>query len=355
MHLSLHPTRREALTASDTILTRWSLTTNPATILAQVSTAPATLFQPVYDAGGRLQTYGGITRSPDGAQFALQHPGPPDVFHAHVCVLQWRNWNDLLPARTATVPQATCPIMSLDGSPDGRWLVFDNDDTLFLLDWHSGEVISRHFANGYATSGLAFDPTSTFVAGLSFADGGGGLDLWRLDPAERFVSRPAREEWPSHTLVPRDEVRGNMALTLLHESLDRTQIAWRERDLALTECLTTFSPDSSLVVFSLNASYSECGMELVAYEVATGKRRWCTRSDEERVGPAVFTPDGQSLLVPMQGNAIARYRVEDGTLLQRLPSGLDEPVQALAFDHDGRTLWLATEKALVQYSGAMQE
>lgn len=270
-------------------------------------------------------------------------------------MLEWRNWDDLLPARILTVPQASYEIRSLDSSPNGRWLVFENGDTLILLDWRSGEVISRHFANGYAASGLAFDPTSTFVAGLSYADAGGCLKLWRLDPAERFVPRPAREVWPSHTLVPRDEVYGNMALTLLHEDLDRTQIAWRERDLADTACSTTFNPDSRLVVFSLSSGYCECGMELVAYEVSTGKRRWCSRSEVRGVGPAVFTPDGCSLLVPIEGNEIALYRVEDGTLLQNLPLGLDEPVQALVFDHDSRTLWLATEEALVQYSGVMRE
>ncbi len=34
MQMHLHPTRREALTASDTALTRWSLETNPATLLS---------------------------------------------------------------------------------------------------------------------------------------------------------------------------------------------------------------------------------------------------------------------------------------------------------------------------------
>ncbi|WP_201362020.1 hypothetical protein [Dictyobacter formicarum] len=57
----------------------------------------------------------------------------------------------------------------------------------------------------------------------------------------------------------------------------------------------------------------------------------------------------------MQGNKLFLYRVEDGVLIQRLPSELDEPVQALAFDHDGRTLWLATEGALVQHPGYTHE
>jgi len=140
-----------------------------------------------------------------------------------------------------------------------------------------------------------------------------------------------------------------MALTLVHEDLDRTGIAWRDRDLADTECVTAFSPDSRVVVFGLNSSYSECGVELVAYEVVSGRRLWCARSEEESTGRWIFTPDGRALLLPVQGSELLVYDVESGALLQRLRSGLDEPVQALAFDHDGRTLWLATEMALSQY------
>ncbi|HEY4383309.1 MAG TPA: WD40 repeat domain-containing protein [Ktedonobacteraceae bacterium] len=348
MFLQIHPTRSEALTASETTLTRWSLTTNPATILTQISTAPGTLFDIVIDPGGRMLTFGGITRTPDGEFFALQQPQTRLPSPKGSCIIEWRRWNDLLPERTVIVPQATCSITSMDSSPNGRWLVIDNDDHLFLLDWHTGEVISRHFSNGYATSGLAFDPTSTFVAGLSFADGGGGLGLWRLDPEERFVPRPEREEWPSHKRVPQDYVDGSVALTLVHEDLDRTNIAWN-RDLADTACATTFSPDSRIVIFSLNSSYSQCGIELVAYEVLSGRRLWYARSEQEGSGACAFTPDGLLLLVPVQGSELLVYSAQYGTLLQRLQAGCDEPVQALAFDHHGTTLWLAGETALWQY------
>jgi WD40 repeat protein len=348
MFLHIHPTRREALTASQTTLTCWSLATNPPTMLTQISTAPGTLLDVEIGPGGRMQTFGGITRTPDGEVFALQQPWMRHHPSTGPCVMEWRRWNDLLPERTVMVPHTACSITSLDSSPDGRWLVIDNDDHLFLLDWHTGSVISRHFSNGYATSGLAFDPTSTFVAGLSFADGGGRLKLWRLDPVERFVPRPEREEWPSHQRVPQDYLSGTMALTLVHEHLDRTGIAWRDRDLAAA-CVTAFSPDSRTVVFSLNSSYSECGLELVAYEVLSGRRLWCARSEQEGTGACAFTPDGRLLLVPVQGSELLVYSTQDGTFLQRLPSGGDEPVQALAFDHDGRTLWLAGETALWHY------
>jgi WD40 repeat protein len=298
-----------------------------------------------------MQTYGGITRTPDGEVFALQQPGMGEYGSKGPGVIEWRRFDDLLPTRTAVVPQIEYEIQSLDSSPDGRWLVIGNNDQIFLLDWHTGEVISRHFSGGYATSGLAFDPTSTLVAGLSFADGDRLLKLWRRDPVERFVPRPEREDWPSGQRVPQDYLSGTMALTLVHEKLDRTGIAWRDRDLADTECVTAFSPDSRVVVFGLNSSYSECGVELVAYEVVSGRRLWCARSEEERTGRWIFTPDGRALLLPVQGSELLVYDGESGTLSQRLRSGLDEPIQALAFDHDGRTLWLATEERLVQYPG----
>ena len=349
MFLHIHPTRREALTASQTTLTRWSLATNPASMLTQISTAPGTLLDVEIDPGGRMLTFGGITRTPDGEVFALQQPGMEEYGSTGPCEMEWRRWNNLLPERTVMVPHTACSITSLDSSPDGRWLVIDNDDHIFLLDWHTGSVISRHFSGGYATSGLAFDPTSTFVAGLSFADGGGCLKLWRLDPVERFVPRPEREEWPSHQRVPQDYVSGNTALTLVHEDLDRTGIAWRDRDLADTACVTAFSPDSRSVVFSLNSSYSECGLELVAYEVLSGRRLWCAQSRQIGTGACAFTPDGRLLLVPVQGSDLLLYSAQDGMLLQRLQSGCDEPVQALAFDRHGTTLWLAGEKTLWQY------
>jgi WD40 repeat protein len=348
MFLQIHPARREALTASETTLTRWSLTTNPATILTKVFTAPGTLFDAVIDPGGRMLNYGGIAHTPDGELFALQQPWMRQSRSRDPYVIEWRRWHNLLPERTTAVPQTAYTITSMDSSPDGRWLAIDHEDHLFLLDWHTGEVISRHFSNGYATSGLAFDPTSTFVSGLSFADGDGLLKLWRLDQAERFVPRPEREEWPSRERVPQDYLYGGVALTLVHENLDRTNIAW-ERDLADTACITAFSPDSRIVVFNLNSSYNQCGIELVAYEVLSGKRLWCVRNEQESSSACAFTPDGHLLLVPMQGGELLVYNSQDGTLLKRLQSGGNGPVQALAFDHNGTTLWLAGEKTLWQY------
>jgi ligand-binding sensor domain-containing protein len=69
---------------------------------------------------------------------------------------------------------------------------------------------------------------------------------------------------------------------------------------------------------------------------------------DENVGPFIIAPEGKTLLVPVQGGDLLLYRLEDGTLLQRMHPGLNESIQALVYDHDGG-LWLATEEQLVQY------
>ncbi len=354
MLLHLHPTRPEALTASTTTLTRWSLATNPATILAQMSTAPESVFKFMYDRGGRLLTYGGVTGSPDGLFFAHEQLNPQQQRWADPCVMEWRRWEDLSPVRSISVPHTRSPISSLANSPNGRWLVIEGMDkyeaNLLLLDWQTGEVISFEYCYDGCQyiCGLAFDSTSTFIAGLSFQNEGGALQIWQLDPIEHTVGRPAVKDCRSHEDLPQDDRGDKMILTLVHGWLDREGIAWDREDLGGAGCISAFSPDGRIVVFCLYSC--EYRLELVAYEVVSGKRLWCVRDNEvESAGPFTFTPDGSALLVPLESGDLLRYRIEDGTLVQRLPSGLSEPVQALSFAHDGTTLWLATKEALVQY------
>ena len=191
MILHLHPTRREALTAGESTLTRWSLATNPAAKLVQISTAPCPLFDIMSLQDGCKATYGGVTGAPDGDLFALRHWNPQRPQRTDPCVIELRHWKDLPLAKTLTVPQAFGPLDSIGSSPDGRWLVMSTGtpERIFLLDQQTGEVMSHHTTGGYLTTGLTFDPTSTFVAGVACHDAWGHLMLWRLDPAERFVSR----------------------------------------------------------------------------------------------------------------------------------------------------------------------
>lgn len=346
MQMHLHPTRREALTASDTALMRWSLETNPATILAQMSTAPELLFPSAYDLTGRMVFLGGITGAPDGTCFALSPLWSREQHCILAGTIKWRSFDDLLPVRASEEILNLGPeVEGLASSPDGRWLVIGSGyaEQLFLLDWQTGEVISHHVTDQYNISGLTFDPTSTFLAGFISGQGCGLLQLWRLDPAERFVPRPAVQRWPTCEPIQQDYVYGSMALTLVHRNLD-AGVPWYEmEDIRGT---AAFSPDSRKVIFSYHIYH---GFELLAYEVASGKRLWLTSSDIEKTGPFILSPDGSVLLVPTPSGDLLVYSAEDGALMQRLATGLREPVQALAFDHDGKTLWLATEEKLAQF------
>lgn len=343
MFIYLHSARDEALTISKTTITRWSLTTNPATQLARIFIPPESVCKLMIDPGGRVQTYGGIAVAPDSLLFAVEQLYPPEENGKDSCVIELRSWENFSVARNITVPRICDWLYSIDSSPDGRWLVIGagNPEEIFLLDWQTGKVVSHHAVGGYSITGLTFDPTSTFIAGIACDDAWGHLVIWRIDP---LTSNQI-----SMTQLA-DNVRDNYVLRVVHWKLDRAGINWPDRDLADTMGTTVFSPDGCTVVFSLNSSYSECGIELVSYDVVSGQRLWCARSEVEGTGRCIFTPDGKALLVPLQDGTLLKYRAEDGTLLDCLLSDLDKPVQALAFDHDGKTLWLATKEALVQYN-----
>jgi hypothetical protein len=104
MQLHLHPTRREALTASYTAITRWSLETNPATILAQIANLPESLLPKLPD--GRWNNFGGITTSPDGRLFAHEHVTPDLFWSSDPRVIEWCTWDEEVDPLVKTVRSA---------------------------------------------------------------------------------------------------------------------------------------------------------------------------------------------------------------------------------------------------------
>lgn len=198
---------------------------------------------------------------------------------------------------------------------------------LFLLDWQTGKMISRHDINASFVNSLTFDTTSTFVAGVFWSyDGGSFLGLWRLDPVERFVPRPTERDWSTGEIFQQDEVSGNMALTLLHVDWERMGIDWPNPYLADAPGSVTFSPDSHIVLLSLRSSIGEGECALVAYEVPSGKLLWGVHHEVGSSGEPIFSPDSNVLLLPELGGDLLVYRAEDGALVQRLPTGLSKPV-----------------------------
>ncbi len=343
MRLHLHPTRQEALTLDKTgrVLTRWSLTTNPATKLSHLTTPVISTTGYVY--ADWLIIHGGITGALDGELFAHAHCFDNESYDTNI--LELRRWQDLSSHRTIAFP---CPdfgpiISGLAGSPDGRWLVVGTGfELLFLIDCQTAEVMSYHTIAGYVTTGLTFDPTSTFVAGIASFDAGGSPMLCRLDPVERFVPRLGENKFSSSAM--QDHVSGTMALTVLHW-LDRSDL-WPNGNYAETFGTTAFSPDSRLVIFDF--SFDNATTCVVAYEVPSGKRLWGIFRKGSTPHYFIFTPDGSALIFPDESGDLFVYRVKDGTLVQQVPSGFDQPIQALAFDHDGTTLWLMIRDELVQ-------
>jgi WD40 repeat protein len=385
MQVYLHPTRQQALTLRDNLptapLTLWSLATNPATKLTQRSVPMAG----AYSRNGVLCFGGAITGAADGSFFALAHQSSTQSYSYWSDQLELCHWHDLSVTHTLTASREE-EIQGLASSPDGRWLVtgsiWASQLRLVLRDRLSGEVMCAHSVSGDNIVGLTFDATSTFVAGIvTTNDDEGRLVLWQLVPVEPFVPgldvRSIREEeWFSLPFHPQDYVPGMMALIPLDWDLDVTEIVhnyyrgfnsdFRPLDwgldltgiaLPFIAGLAVFSSDSRTVIFSLTLSPEDS--LLLAYEVSSGRRLWVTHNEGCGLSPFVLTPNGKALICSnaesyedvrnKRSCDLLVYRMDDGTLAQRLPSGLSESVEALLFDHDGATLWLATQEALVQY------
>ncbi len=346
MLLHLHPVRSEALTVSERALIRWSIEDQAAIKLVEYTSAEWQLHRPMYIQDGRETQLGGVTGAPDGQMFAMEQPNPQGWRRRNPCVLELRRWDDFSPMQTIPLPDSTCELTSLDTSPDGRWLVAETTARIFLVDRHTGSV-SHVFYGGEYTFGLTFDPTSTVVAGIRSTAGGGSLRLWRLDPVERYVPHP-RSDW-ERQFAPPDRVSGSVVLTDMYGALDRTDIQGPHCDIGDAEGTVAFTPDGRIVIFSVRSVYSRDNLDLSAYEVASGRRLWAAQGDDDLSSRLVLTPDGQRLIAPTWRGDLLVYRTENGILEYRLPTGLSAPVQALAFDHDGRTLWLATEDQLIPF------
>jgi WD40 repeat protein len=297
----------------------------------------------MYLTDGREAHLGRITGAPDGTTFAMEQPNPGRFRCNSSGVLVLCRWDDFAPVRTIDLSDSWGEVTNLDASPDGRWLVAEAAERICLIDRLTGDT-SHVIYGGTLTTGLTFDPTSTFVAGVRSADGGGSLRLWRLDPADRCVPRPLAK-W-ERDVAPSDHVRGSAALTDMYGPLDRTGVEVSLSDIGDAEGAARLTPDSSIVAFSVRSAYSPGKLDISAYEVASGKRLWAAQGDDDLSSRFVFTPDGPYLIAPTWSGDLLVYRADTGALEHRLPSGLG-PVKALAFDHDGTTLWLATEDLLM--------
>lgn len=346
MLLHLRPGQLEALTVTETALTRWSLANHTATMLAQESTAPWEILRMMYLQDGQQVYLGAVACDPDGECFALERPRPWLSTEQEPCVIELRRWDDFMPSRSLALSGSLWELTSLAISPDARWIVAESGERIYLADYQAGSVSHCVYGSTW-TTGLIFDPTSRFVAGVRSADGGGDLRLWRLDPVEHYVPRPL-SAW-EQDFAPPDRVTGGTALTDVYGPLDRVGVPWPDRDLADTVGQAIFTYDSRMVIFSLRSAYCPGGYELVAYEVATGRRLWCAHGPDYLSGQFVLTPDGHHILAPAWDGNLHMFDIETGEPMQKLFLGLTEPVRALAFDQDGKTLWMATEHALQPY------
>lgn len=344
--LYLHPTRHEALTlfqslTGPSLLTRWSLSTSPATPLRERTLPPE--WTPTY-VNQNQQWYcsGGLTEPLFDGTFALVLPDSDTT----KSLLELCHWHDLSRASPLAFPTEVWGACNPVCSPNGRWVITSYNDGLRLFDRLSGEILgSSQTDRRCSLIALACDATSRFVAGILQADVKSQLTLWQIDPIGHLTSPLAKGgNYDDSSL---DQVKADAVISPFHSNLARS-LYELDDDFSYGDYIgsVAFSPDSRMVVFSLtNISH----YFVVAYEVLSGKQLWLINQETDYPSPFIFVAGGKALLLTNTKGEILVYRCSDGSLLSRVSSGLSAPIEALALDHDRTSLWLATQKTLIRY------
>ena len=317
MILRMHPTRAEALTFDGVAMKRWSLDTRDPAVLAQLAIA-----------GERV---GEISWTTDGEVFAVERrrdePGRAE------CVVDLRRWETLDVLDTLTIPRSGGSVTGLSLSPDGRWLVVaDLFEHIHLIDRHTRHLSHRAYSSEY-TSGIQFDPTSTYVAGVGTFQGGGYLRVWRVDAIE--PSNPPKPYEGNMQEYIDEEIAGTHVLAKMHEDLAG------DIDLADTFGAAQFTPDSRVVLFAWYEMTAHGYTNLMACDVASGRRLWYNEPDAVLTATPALTPDGTHFVAPTQENELHYFSLSNGTLARR--QQIDVAVRSLLFNHIDGHLWLTSD------------
>ncbi len=250
------------------------------------------------------------------------------------------------------------------------------------LDENGNQIGALNLWN--ATSGVPFAKLNTSATppitaavssdGVTLADGGTGyssvgnqtgiLELWNISSQKLIATLPSTSQSinsvafsPSGKLLADGGISVNPTTSAQSGSVEVWTLA-TQKVVEFTTAATTiytvaFSPDSNTLadggIFSGPVQYGV--VEL--FDVATGEVKSSLPTSIVQVSTEVFSPDGATLLVAgytSDGPGVELWNVSTQKLITTLDlSALTSQVNSLAFNNDGKTLFVATETGLAVF------
>jgi WD40 repeat protein len=306
-----HPTRSEAVSLTENgVLTRWAIGSEPR-LLARIVTE--------YD--------------PAWIDIAVVPPGDELLLVHRTDQIERRRWEDL-----ELLGQIACPVGTephrIAVSPDGATVAvsgFGVGD--YVLGRETGEI--RTVLSGEPGLYVRFSPDGRWLACVQNGLEGGKIFLYEIESDGRL--------------------RGRYGLT-----------AFEPSTLMLVN--PVFSPDSRWLVvfetagFTVSEDASGWFGNLLAFAVGAGEGAWMTplecpdlpeeiveRAESERLlDPTnVFFGDGE-IVCGLPTGELAFYRLDDGTLIRRIPVAPGVPITSVAVDASATCLWVALDGGQVR-------
>lgn len=240
----------------------------------------------------------------------------------------------LAPARRIAFTTDEGTWISLDVSPDGKWIVFDLLGDLYLLPMTGGEA--RRLTSGMAWDCMPrFSPDGTQIAFISDRSGSDNLWLIGVDGSnlravtsetDYSISSPAWTPDGEYLVVRRfgpypspQNYLTNVPLWMYHKDIGVGFQLYPRGGASTTNSGATFSPDGRYVYFSSHAGgYS--GAKLGQYQVTVLDRvtgeAWPITSGYGGGLRPVVSPDGRWLVYATRRDAATALRIRDLRTLQ---------------------------------------
>lgn len=223
-------------------------------------------------------------------------------------------------------------------SPDGKILAVRADESTVILFDVSTQSELRRLSGTKIGWRVAFSPDGTTLAATSFD---GFLKLWDVESGDQLFGESGHPSLIESVAFSPD---GSSLATAGDDSVKLWELSSGalQRTFNIGERVTfvDFSPDGSQLVVTRSSfdGTPDYPSTMTVWDVASGSKLRMLSDAPDLPRRAVYSPDGQLLVVQLNRGTLVFYDAATGSELHRIPDDSDTNILGLDFSPDGRLI-----------------
>ena len=226
------------------------------------------------------------------------------------------------------------PVMALDCSLDGRWILSGSyDNTAKVWDAKTGEEVHTLSGHSGNVGGVAFSPDGGRIA-TSSADG--TIKLWNTKTGRETLTLRGHVDNVNGVVFSPDGRR------LFSSSSDGTVRIWNASARQETRTLAQHAAELTTIAFSSDGKWIATGSKddsIVLWDARTGRAVRTLKGHRDGISKVAFSPDCLSIAAGSADGTIKVWNVEDGQERFALGDGRERHgVLDVAYSPDGKRI-----------------